>query len=169
MKKLFFAICFIVFSAVLINPSNAAIKQMRDEIALQQYNADKSMQIKPAVQNRNIPTSFEAFRDFIRERAQKVEKMPMSLIQSASTMNVMDDAAFIASQKQEKSTFEKIYASAMERLTLLEFCALGLVGIGLYAGICWLLREREALQTIVQKIRKQARIRNNNSTHTDKI
>ena len=66
MKKLFFAICFIVFSAVLINPSNAAIKQMRDEIALQQYNADKSMQIKPAVQNRNIPTSFEAFRDFIR-------------------------------------------------------------------------------------------------------
>ena len=75
MKKLFFAICFIVFSAVLINPSNAAIKQMRDEIALQQYNADKSMQIKPAVQNRNIPTSFEAFRDFIRERAQKVEKI----------------------------------------------------------------------------------------------
>ena len=120
MKKLFFAICFIVFSAVLINPSNAAIKQMRDEIALQQYNADKSMQIKPAVQNRNIPTSFEAFRDFIRERAQKVEKMPMSLIQSASTMNVMDDAAFIASQKQEKSTFEKIYDSAMERLNLLE-------------------------------------------------
>ena len=98
MKKLFFAICFIVFSAVLINPSNAAIKQMRDEIALQQYNADKSMQIKPAVQNRNIPTSFEAFRDFIRERAQKVEKMPMSLIQSASTMNVMDDGAFIASE-----------------------------------------------------------------------
>ena len=44
MKKLFFAICFIVFSAVLITPSNAAIKQMRDEIALQQYNADKSMQ-----------------------------------------------------------------------------------------------------------------------------
>lgn len=120
MKKLFFAICFIVFSAVLINPSNAAIKQMRDEIALQQYNADKSMQIKPAVQNRNIPASFEAFRDFIRERAQKVEKMPMSLIQSASTMNVMDDAAFIASQKQEKSTFEKIYDSAMERLNLLE-------------------------------------------------
>lgn len=73
-EKTFFAICFIVFSAVLINPSNAAIKQMRDEIALQQYNADKSMQIKPAVQNRNIPTSFEAFRDFIRERAQKVEK-----------------------------------------------------------------------------------------------
>ena len=41
-------------------------------------------------------------------------------------------------------------------LTLLEFCALGLVGIGLYAGICWLLREREALQTIVQKFRKRA-------------
>ena len=41
-------------------------------------------------------------------------------------------------------------------LTLLEFCALGLVGIGLYAGICWLLREREALQMIVQKIRKRA-------------
>lgn len=41
-------------------------------------------------------------------------------------------------------------------LTLLEFCALGLVGIGLYAGICWLLREREALQMIVQKFRKRA-------------
>ena len=41
-------------------------------------------------------------------------------------------------------------------LTLLEFCALGLIGIGLYAGICWLLREREALQTIVQKFRKRA-------------
>ena len=41
-------------------------------------------------------------------------------------------------------------------LTLLEFCALGLVGIGLYAGICWLLHEREALQTIVQKFRKRA-------------
>ena len=41
-------------------------------------------------------------------------------------------------------------------LTLLEFCALGLVGIGLYAVICWLLREREALQMIVQNFRKRA-------------
>ncbi len=119
MKKLFFAICFII-SAAAVQPSAAAVKQMRDEIALQQYNADKSMQMKPVVQNPRIPLSMEAFRNFMRERAKKVAKMPMSLILSSSTMNVMDDAKFIASQKQEKSTFEKIYDSAMERLNLLE-------------------------------------------------
>lgn len=119
MKKLFFAICFI-FAAASFGSANAAVKQMRDEIALQQYNADKSMEIKPAVSNRQIPASFESFRDFIRERAKQVEKMPMELVQKSSTMNSVEDAAFIASQKQEKSTFEQIYNSAMERLNLME-------------------------------------------------
>lgn len=41
-------------------------------------------------------------------------------------------------------------------LILLEYCALGLFGAALYAGACWVLRERDALQLILQKFRKRA-------------
>lgn len=119
MKKLFFAICFIAsFSATA--DANAAIREMQNEIELQQYNADKARQNKPAAASREIPASYEEFRDFIRERSRTVAKMPMSVIQNASTMNTQDNADYVAKQKQKKSTFEQIYESAMERLNLNE-------------------------------------------------
>ncbi len=93
---------------------------MQNEIELQQYNADKARQNKPAAASREIPASYEEFRDFIRERSRTVAKMPMSVIQNASTMNTQDNADYVAKQKQKKSTFEQIYESAMERLNLNE-------------------------------------------------
>ena len=40
-------------------------------------------------------------------------------------------------------------------IVLLEFMALGVLGIGIYAAVCWLLHEREALQMIFSKFRKR--------------
>ncbi len=117
MKKLFFAVCFIAATA---QSARAAVTQMRDEISFQQYQADQNMKVRSVPQDTRIPASYEEFRNFIRERAKTVEKTPMSVVMSASTMNTQNDAEFIASQKQSKSTFEKIYESAMERLNLLE-------------------------------------------------
>ena len=117
MKKLFFAICFI---AAFADWAQAGVTQMRDEIALHQHEADQNMKIQSPETPANIPANYETFRDFIRERSKIVAQTPLSLIQNASTMNSQDDAAFIAQQKQNKSTFEQIYESAMERLNLLE-------------------------------------------------
>ena len=119
MKKLFLSVCFIsLFAAAL--PGRAAVTAMRDEIALQQHNIDKSMNPRPMAEPAGVPANFEDFVDFIRERAKKVAKTPMSVIEHSSTMNTIDDASYIASQRREKSTFEKIYDMAMERLKSLE-------------------------------------------------
>ena len=119
MKKLFLSVCFIsLFAAAL--PGHAAVTAMRDEIALQQHNIDKSMNLRPMAEPAGVPTNFEDFVDFIRERSKTVEKTSMDVLQKSSSMNVIDDISYIASQRQEKSTFEKIYESAMERLKLLE-------------------------------------------------
>lgn len=49
-----------------------------------------------------------------------------------------------------------IYDPALSKLLiLLEYCALGVLGVVLYAGACWLLRERDALKLISQKFRKR--------------
>ncbi len=119
MKKLFLSVCFIsLFAAAL--PGHAAVTAMRDEIALQQHNIDKSMNLRPMAEPAGVPANFEDFVDFIRERSKTVEKTSMDVLQKSSSMNVIDDISYIASQRQEKSTFEKIYESAMERLKLLE-------------------------------------------------
>ena len=46
-------------------------------------------------------------------------------------------------------------SEAGKLLVLLEFMALGVLGIVIYVGVCWLLREREALQQISSKFRKR--------------
>ena len=49
-----------------------------------------------------------------------------------------------------------LYSSETGKLlTLLEFVALGCLGIVIYVGACWLLKEREALQLISSKFRKR--------------
>ena len=119
MKKLFLSVCFIALCAAAL-PGRAAVTAMRNEIALQQHNIDKSMNLRPMAEPAGVPTNFEDFVNFIRERSKTVEKTSMDVLQKSSSMNVIDDISYIASQRQEKSTFEKIYESAMERLKLLE-------------------------------------------------
>lgn len=116
MRKLFFAICFIISTST----AHAATQEFRDEIEMQQHNADRGRQMPKAAEDSAIPASYEEFRDFISERAQTVAQMPMETIMQSSTMNTIDNSEYIASQNQEKSTFEKIYEGAMERLNLLE-------------------------------------------------
>ena len=49
-----------------------------------------------------------------------------------------------------------LYTGAQSKLiVLLEFLALGVLGIGIYAAVCWALREREALDLILSKFRKR--------------
>ena len=49
-----------------------------------------------------------------------------------------------------------LYSSETGKLlTLLEFVALGCLGIVIYVGACWLLKERETLQLISSKFRKR--------------
>ena len=117
MKKLFFAICFICVTA---GTADAAVTQMRDEIALQQYNANKSNQFNKISSEEKTPLSMQELQKFLKERSKQVPSMPLSVVQHSSTMNSQDDFAFVASQKEDKSTFEQIYESAMERLNLLE-------------------------------------------------
>lgn len=40
-------------------------------------------------------------------------------------------------------------------MILIEFIVLGFIGIGIYAAVCWILNEREALGMIVSKFKKQ--------------
>ena len=49
-----------------------------------------------------------------------------------------------------------VYHSETSKLmTLLIFMALGVLGIAVYTGVCWLLKEREALDLISSKFRKR--------------
>lgn len=49
-----------------------------------------------------------------------------------------------------------LYTGAQSKLIiLLEFLCLGVVGIAIYAAVCWALREREALEMIFSKFRKR--------------
>ena len=49
-----------------------------------------------------------------------------------------------------------VYHSETSKLmTLLVFMALGVLGIAVYTGVCWLLKEREALDLISSKFRKR--------------
>ena len=82
MEKLFFFTdlfnCF--FFGVTADAKNH-IREMQNEIELQQYNADKARQNKPAAASREIPACMKSFAISSRERSRTVAKMPMSVIQ----------------------------------------------------------------------------------------
>ena len=118
MKKLFFTICFMTLLISL--PAYTAVIKMKDEMSFQRYNANKNMQIKPNITPDDIPVDYDEFIEYIQERAKKVDKMPMSIIQQNSSMSTIDDVSYISNQKKEKSTFEKIYESAINRLKNIE-------------------------------------------------
>lgn len=113
MKKLFFAICFITI-ATGISTSRAAVTELRTELEAQQRQAMRN--IAP-VEDKSIPKNYEDFKRYIRERAQKVPKLPMEVIEKASTMNAQRSSEYISSQTSEKkSTFQKIYEEALSKL-----------------------------------------------------
>ena len=115
MRKLFFAICFIV-SAAGLSQAFAASRPLRDQIDLQQTQKAPALPPLRMEDDANIPKDSEAFYNYIRERALNVPTMTMEELEQTSSMNTQWSSEYIASQAKPKSTFEQIYEHAVDRL-----------------------------------------------------
>ena len=115
MKKLFFAICFI---NILMAPANAKITKMIDAAKLQE--APKEIKL-PKVGGLPNPNDKEAVFNFLKERFSTVS---VSSAESMADANKTGSISILHSQEYiedmaeaNKSTFEKIYEKAMQRIS----------------------------------------------------
>ncbi len=109
MKKLFLAICFILISATSLN---AKVKEVLDKSQIPEPvagNTAKSTQIKQV-----SPTELEKF---LTDRLQKtVVKNPRE-VKSNNIFVEPSDLARKAAEEAQKGTFQRIYESAMQRVS----------------------------------------------------
>ncbi|MBQ7304137.1 MAG: DUF2207 domain-containing protein, partial [Alphaproteobacteria bacterium] len=117
MKKLFFAICFISFG--IIYSSQAAVQTI-DEAALA-HATPKEFDFNKPVSGMPNPDNLEEVVDFFRNRflnANVTKAEDMGDLSKNSAIHVQHSEEYIQEmQTQQKSTFEKIYDAAMQRIS----------------------------------------------------
>lgn len=117
MKKLFFAICFISFG--IIYSSQAAVQTI-DEAALA-HATPKEFDFNKPVSGMPNPDNLEEVVDFFRNRflnANVTKAEDMGDLSKNSAIHVQHSEEYIQEmQNQQKSTFEKIYDAAMQRIS----------------------------------------------------
>ena len=121
MKKLFAAICF-VGVVILSISTQAGVREILDqaEFNRMKFNS-KPEQLLPTARKNDIPTDKDEFIEYVRERAKKAVVTSFSEVEQNSGMSIIHSNEYIAQQSQnEKSTFQKIYEEALNRVSLNE-------------------------------------------------
>jgi len=112
MRKLFFAIYFIIFATSAF----AASRPLRDQIELQQKQNTPAPRPLSIEEDVNIPKNPEDFIEYMSERARTVPSMTLEQLDQTSAMNTQWSSEYIANQTKSKTTFDQIYEQAVERL-----------------------------------------------------
>ena len=118
MRKLFFAICFIV-SMIFSFSTFSAVSTMT-EAEVQQESSKKLDPFQP-VEGMPNPNNLEEVISFFKKRFQTVNVSTAEEIgnlNKTNSMNIQHSKEYIESlQKENRSTFEKIYDEAMKRIS----------------------------------------------------
>lgn len=118
MRKLFFAICFIV--SMIFSFSTFSAVSTITEVEVQQESSKKLDPFQP-VEGMPNPNNLEEVISFFKKRFQTVNVSTAEEIgdlNKTNSMNIQHSKEYIESlQKENRSTFEKIYDEAMKRIS----------------------------------------------------
>ncbi len=115
MKKLFFALCFSLFAGT----ANADIMEVNDAAEIEQR--ELKMQNSTQPENIDLTPQFESkeeIDEFLKERMELVQVTAEDNISKSGAMNIQHSSEYINRQQEDsKSTFQKIYESAIARVS----------------------------------------------------
>ncbi len=118
MRKLFFAICFIV--SMIFSFSTFSAVSTITEVEVQQESSKKLDPFQP-VEGMPNPNNLEEVISFFKKRFQTVNVSTAEEIgdlNKTNSMNIQHSKEYIENlQKENRSTFEKIYDEAMKRIS----------------------------------------------------